>query len=228
MEHTYSFYVVDNLRYMQDGQRFIVESGLKLDAAIARYRGISDTQTKALGASIDEIKSLDLVHCRPAEPGEVSGRNLLVADYLKIPAWKNNSLIAVNTVNILKEQLCIGLMFSNSRIIPLPENEVADPYFHDKYLMTQRRGDYMSAVDQIYVVGHGWLGPHEFHEAFDDAGYKSPYFPYITAYNVNYYIPGRNQTGQADVTPNNFDKLVEKTKQYDLAKQKLGTERDCR
>jgi hypothetical protein len=228
MEHTYSFYVVDNLRYMQDGQRFIVESGLTLDAAISRYKEISDTHTKALGATIDETKSLDLVHCRPAEPGEISGRNLLVADYLKISAWKNNSLIAVNAVNILKEQLCIGLMFSDSRIIPLPENENADLYFDDKYLMTRRHGDNMSAVIQIYVVGLGWLGPREFHETFDDAGYKSPYFPYITAYNVNYYIPGRSQTGQADISPHNFDRLVEKTKQYDLAKQKLGTERDCR
>lgn len=45
MEHTYSFYVVDNLRYMQDGQRFIVESGLTLDAAISRYKEISDTHS---------------------------------------------------------------------------------------------------------------------------------------------------------------------------------------
>ena len=66
------------------------------------------------------------------------------------------------------------------------------------------------------------------HAAFDDAGFKSPYFPYVTAYNINYYIPGRSQTGQADITPYNFDLLAEKTKQYDLSKQKLGTERDCR
>ena len=228
MEHTYSFYVVDNLRYMQDDQPFIITDGMTLDAAVERYKSLPDAQIKALGANIDETKSLDLVHCRPVEPGDVTGQNLLVADYLKIPAWKNNSLIAVNTVNILKEKLCIGLMFSDSRIIPLPENERADPYFADKYLMTRRHGDYMSAVNQIYVVGHGWLGPREFHAAFDDAGFRSPYFPYITSYNVNYFIPGRGQIGQADVTPHNFGLLVVKTKQYDLAKQKLGTERDCR
>lgn len=227
MEHTYSFYVVDNLRFMQDDQPFIITSGMTMDAAIEWYKALPDTQTKALGATIDEIKSLDLVHCRPAGPNEDS-QNLLVADYLRIPEWKNNSLIAVNTVNILKEQLCISLMFSDSRIIPLPENERADPYFDDKYLMTRRHGDYMSAVNQIYVVGHGWLGPREFHAAFDNAGFRSPYYPNITAYNVNYYIPGHSQTGQADITPHNFDLLVEKTKQYDLAKQKLGTERDCR
>ncbi len=34
--------------------------------------------------------------------------------------------------------------------------------------------DSISAVNQIYVVGHGWLGPREFHAAFDDAGFKSP------------------------------------------------------
>lgn len=228
MEHTYSFYVVDNLRYMQNNQPFIITDGMTLDAAIERYKSLPNTQIKALGANIDERKSLDLVHCRPVESVEIYGQNLLVADYLKIPAWRNNSLIAINTVNIMKEQLCIGLMFSDSRIVPLPENESADPYFDDKYLMTRRHGDYMSAVNQVYVVGHGWLGPREFHAAFDDAGYRSPYFPYITSYNVNYYIPGRNQTGQADITPHNFDRLVEKTKQYDLAKQKLGTERDCR
>lgn len=173
------------------------------------------------------MKSLDLVHCRPAGL-DGDSQNLLVADYIRIPEWKNDSLIAVNAVNILKEKLCIGLMFSDSRIIPLPENERTDPYFNDKYLMTRRHGDYMSAVNQIYVVGHGWLGPREFHAAFDDAGFRSPYFPYITAYNVNYYIPGSRQTGQADITPHNYDLLVEKTKQYDLAKQKLGIERDCR
>lgn len=228
MEHIYSFYVVDNLRFMQDDQPFIIKNNLTLDEAIAQYKVLPDTQIKALGANMDDIKSLDLVHCRPTEPNERSGQNLLVADYLKIPEWKNNSLIAVNTVNILKEQLYIGLMFSNSRIIPLPETEKGDPYFDDKYLMTERRGDYMSAVNQIYVVGYGWLGPRGFHAAFGDAGFKSPYFPYITAYNINYYIPGGRQTGQADITPYNFDLLVEKTKQYDLAKQKLGTERDCR
>ncbi|NLT14143.1 MAG: hypothetical protein GXY05_07355 [Clostridiales bacterium] len=227
MEHTYSFYVVDNLRFTQDDQPFVIKNDLTLDAAIARYKALPDTQVKALGATMDELKSLDMVHCRPTGLNEDS-QNLLVADYLRIPAWKNNSLIAINTVNILKDELNISLMFSDSRIIPLPESEKSDPYFDDKYLMTRRHGDYMSAVNQIYVVGHGWLGPREFHEAFDNAGFKSPYFPYVTAYNINYYIPGRSQTGQADITPYNFDLLTEKTKQYDLSKQKLGTERDCR
>ncbi len=74
MEHTYSFYVVDNLRYMQDDQPFLITDSLALDAAIDRYKSLPDTQVKALGANIDEIRSLDLVHCRPAEPGEVSGQ----------------------------------------------------------------------------------------------------------------------------------------------------------
>ena len=106
MGHTYSFYVVDNLRFKQDDRPFIITSGMTLDAAIKWYKALPDTQTKALGATVDEIKTLDLVHCRPVGP-DGDSHNLLVADYLRIPEWKSNSLIAVNTVSILKEHLCI-------------------------------------------------------------------------------------------------------------------------
>ena len=72
MEHTYSFYVVDNLRFTQDDQPFVIKNDLTLDAAIARYKALPDTQVKSLGATMDELKSLDLVHCRPTGLNENS------------------------------------------------------------------------------------------------------------------------------------------------------------
>lgn len=38
MAHTYSFYVVDNLRFTQDDQPFIITNGMTLDTAIEWYK----------------------------------------------------------------------------------------------------------------------------------------------------------------------------------------------
>lgn len=85
----YNFYVIS-----ENG----IKDDLTITGAIAEYKSINTNKYKAIGVTKDDIFSIDLIN----NMGE-NNADKLSNDYLSINSFKNDNLIKINVISILKE-----------------------------------------------------------------------------------------------------------------------------
>lgn len=208
MELTY--YTIDNLRAHWSEESWQLARHDTLDEALAAYRALPNTKTRALGMSLGRLYEIDLVQCRPLQQGDLHGDNLLVADYLKMERWRTNPQV-LEVVETIREQLSVSRIFTGECIFDIPPTWDPDPAFADKYLDPLRVDNLKSAINEIYLNGEGWQTPERYQRLSPDC--STPYFPYVDRYNIRYVTTTGNH-GQADVSPANLHHLTERTKEY--------------
>lgn len=214
-EDTISFYVFDDLRYNQNGRKdFAIFRYDLLEEAIAKFREIPAEMTPALGMHLSAVSELDLIHRRE---GEVH----LVSDYMSYPKWRQSPDV-LSSVKALWDQFrpewrmdgkCIGTTI----LIPLERNfeRIPDPAFADKQLSPKRATFYMdkpnplTAINEVYVPGEGWLDFESFYKKATDFGFHNPHCMKAQQFNVN-YIDANGHTSQADVSPMDMQILFER------------------
>lgn len=234
-----SFYVVENLRFQQDGGGFNLTRYDKLRDAIVAFADLPKEYTSALGASLTGgkfgIGELDLIHRKNGEAVQVN-------DFKFVERW-DNPLVhrAVNEINsklgVEYESDC-RMFGDKSVLVPLQpwEKQKLNSYFVDKYLRIdentkneaeRRYGDLSmysssashpvhmmmlrSSVNEVLVGGVGWLSGEDFFNKLDSIDeYESPERVKVMNVNIN-YVDLNGRTGQADISPSQFALLKKQT-----------------
>lgn len=233
-----SYYVVENLRYQQDGSgRFKVDRFENLQDAIMAFAALPKEYTSALGASLTGgkygIGEIDLIHRRTGDVVQVN-------DFKFIERW-DNPLVhrAVNEINSkfgVEYESDLRLLGGKTVIVPLQpwEPQKLNSYYKDKYLRPAegaeekasrryrdlsvfgpdhpaRSEHLLSAINEVMVPGEGWVNGQEFLARLDAVDeYASPVRFKISKLNINYVdINGRE--GQADISPADFGFLKKQT-----------------
>ncbi len=213
-----SFYVVDDLRYQQNKSRpgrgnFDIYRFDSLNEALGKFKEIPKDMTPALGMHKSERSELDLIHRREGEP-------VLVTDYLNFPDWRSDMFVdevvktACQDLNVQWQMN--NKLIGNTVLIPLTNNDfVPDKVFDDKNLSPKSSFIYsnnpnpLSAINEAYVEGKGWIPFDEFRREAESFGYHNPDLLKVTRFNVN-YKDNRGNAGQADISPLDLQILEER------------------
>ena len=237
-EEKLSFYVVENLRFQQDGKgSFSLSRYDKLQDAIVAFNEMPKEYTSALGASLSGgkfgIGELDLIHRKNGEAVQVN-------DFKFSGRW-DNPLVrrAVNETNIrlgVEYESDCRMFGDKSVLVPLQpwEEQKLNSYFMDKYLrpsegakkeVERRFGDLsmyspthsvhteylLSSINEVMVGGVGWINGEEFLKKLHSLNeYESPERLKVMNVNVN-YVDLNGRTGQADIPPSQFALLKKQT-----------------
>lgn len=205
-----SFYTVDDLRLGHDPKGV---TGWRLSRfldwrdALAQYRNLPKSTVKELGLT-DGVRVLSLVCCLPLFPNDRAGEDVLAADYLSLPAWKDEPMVldaARELVSSLKIRYCLD----RDRIIPAPEKLPA--HLAKSFLWCGRPEDCASAIRWVYVAGTGWLSPAELKRRYPFAS-RTFRYPLVLKYRVD-TVTESGQFVPQEVTPWDYKHLEQRTKQ---------------
>lgn len=214
-----SFYVVDDLRYKQNEGKvrrnsFDIYRFDTLQEAIDKFKEIPEFMTPALGMHLSERSELDLVHRR-------EGENVLVTDFFNFPKWRTNENVLSAVKDLCEEfniewQMNSRLVTYGTILIPLERNivRVPDKVFDDKNLASKptpfsNHPNPLSAINEAYVEGRGWLPFADVSRAAESFGYNNPQLLKITQFNIN-YKDNRGYLGQSDISPFDLQILEER------------------
>ena len=205
-----SYYTIDDLRLGHDPRGVTgwrLSQFLDWRDALEHYNGLPKSVVKELGVT-NGRQVLSLVRCLPLIAGDLAGEDVLAADYLTLPAWKDEPRVldmARELVSCLNIRYCLD----HDRVIPaptpLPEN------LAHAFLWGRRPGDCASAIRWIYVAGVGWLSPEELRRRYPQAD-RTFRYPLVLKYRVD----TRTESGQfefQEVTPWDYKHLEQRTKQ---------------
>lgn len=206
----WSYYVVDNLPTMANLYRFDT-----VEEAIEKYKSLPDTLVSAIGSSIHDAREIDHIH-------RCDGKNVLVTDCDHMQPWVGNSEIQESIdkmIAYLNVQYQYSHIFSPrypSVIVDLERyrgNEM-DHYFDDKLLRPENPKLHTSCVKEVYVEGEGWLPRDSFLKMLENSRPGRPGEPrknvFVDMLNID-YIDKTGRCGQADISPRNFNLLMQKT-----------------
>jgi len=237
-----TFYVWDDLRYQQNREI----SGRKdfdlfyydtLEEALEKFKDVPDWMTPALGMSWG-MGEWDVIHRREHV-------TVLSRDFSTDERWRNNP-DALGYVDRLCSVLNVAWV-SEPRLIPNATILVPKtPWFQwlpdravlDKSLRLRERKSYLrqpsplSAINEVFCQGDGWLPYEDFRKKAEDFGWKSPHCLRVHTFNVN-YTDANGHEGQIDVSPSDFRILLERytlqhgePEEVQNAAQKLAAELD--
>lgn len=245
-----SFYVVDDLRYQQNTSRpdrrcFDIFRYDSLQEAIDKFREIPEDMTPALGMHLSEHSELDLIHRRKDDC-------ILVTDYLNLSHWRTDPDVLL-AVKELSDSLKVDWqymsffennshLFAGTFLVPLERNieRVPDKAFDNKNLASNpptifsdtNNPNPLSAINEAYVVGCGWIPFSEVRKDAESFGFHNPNLLKINQFNVN-YIDNKGNRGQVDVSPLDLQILEERhairfcnEKTRDTALQRLAEDLD--
>lgn len=222
-ESEWTFYVVDHLPTMKNFYRFDT-----VDEAIEKFRSIPEHQYSAIGASINGKAKLDLIHRR-------DGRPVLVKDFerSKNPVWQDGTIQAAidKLIAYLNVQYELSNLFGNnypSTCVELERYKDAglENYFHNKLLRPAKPEYLLTAVNEVFVEGAGWMDIEAFLKKLDESrpqamgeGAKANF---VTRLNIM-YIDNTGWCSQADISVKDFIRLKEKTER-ECAPDKLASD----
>jgi len=234
-----SFYVVENLRFQQDkAGNFSLTRHDKLEDAIKAFNELPANFTSALGGTFGKGE-IDFIH-------RINSEAVLVNDFKFIERWDNP--LVHRAIEMIKSRLGveyesdIRMFTDHSVLVPLQnEKPTLNSYFMDKYLRPQEDAEkeilrrygspdqypenhpihtehFNSAVNEVFVVGQGWLNGDEFFNKLNAINsYENPERLKVTKININ-YVDMNGRTGQADINPHEFALLrkqtIERTAQH--------------
>lgn len=215
-----SYYTIDDLRLGRMRRstlgQHIFEFKEAQDAA-ELYRSRPKEQVKVLGVS-SGMQVLDLVRCVPLFPGDWTGEDVLVTDFLKLPLWKSEKSLPALAKRWVAE-LDIHYCMEGFRLLPAPE-PVPD-HLKDKLLLESEPEDPVSAIRWIYVAGVGWLSPSRFRKRYPPERSDSFSFPLVLKYQVEGVTEG-GESELLEVSPWDFKYLSHRTSSF--LERKLGKE----
>lgn len=207
------FYVVNNLRFQQDQTPFEVQRFNTIDMAYESYSQFCDKYTAALGVTIASGREIDIVQAR-------GGESVLVTDYRGIDGFKDNPLVlqaidhAIGKLGIQREGNYD--LFRQSIEIPLAKEEPTDPYLDDKRLLPKDPKHPISAVNEAFCDGRGWVQLEDLLKELAD------YDPYvnlthikISTVNVSYVRTDTREVGQMDISPSTLGVMLERFKEIE-------------
>lgn len=225
------FFTFNNLRHQQDGMNAEVKRFDSLDEALQEYNSLPKEYTTALGITLKEFSELDFVH-------RVNGESVLVNDYKRNGNYIGNGLV-LQVAQALVEKLGIeyefdSLLFNShfskvpvsesfarkfdfhyldaAVLTPLQHSADLNSYFKDKYLRAEKgSGSLLSAINQVYVEGEGWVNGKDFLTRLNDLYmYRDSMRYKVNTLNVN-YVDLNGYEGQADIYPRDFKLLRQRT-----------------
>lgn len=218
-----TFYTFNNLRCQQDGVVSEVKRFDKLEDAIKEYNSLPREYTTALGGCLGEMKEIDFIHRR-------NGENVLVTDYRNMDDWVNNGLVKqavellVNRLNVEYQSDIQSLGLYCPVLVPLSDQTKINSYFKDKYLYPKVSNRLLSAINEVYEEGEGWIKFEDFYHKLDNVSpSKETYRPKVTKYNVT-YVDHNGRTGQADLSPADFALLKKQTEEFLSKRPNLDTQ----
>lgn len=211
----WTYYVVDNLPNMRNIFRFDTP-----EEAIAKYKELPETDRSAIGASLFSIHELDLIH-----RGD-DNRAILVLDHQRSrdPVWRERPV--QDAIDLMIAELHVEHQYEHMFGNRYPSTAIAldryqdnhiDAYFTSKALHPTLPHDkdpnYLSSINEVYVVGQGWLNLDQFLEHLDKS---KPGFigdarktVYVEQLNIK-YTDEHGYEHQADIQPREFKLLREK------------------
>lgn len=212
-----SFLVFEDLRFAQNGGHGpAVYRYDDLESALSKYRETPEHMTPALGMHLSERAELDLIQRR-------EGEHVLVTDFRNFSHWRTNDEV-LRAVDHLCETLNIQWQMDSrcmaghaTILIPLERGieHIPDRVFSNKMLKPvdpRFWGDSpvsVTAINEAYVEGEGWMKQEEFLKQAEAFGYDSPHCLKVKWFNVN-YIDDTGHTGQVDVPPLDMQILQER------------------
>lgn len=205
-----SYYTIDDLRLGHDPQGVTgwrLSQFLDWRDALAHYNSLPKSIVKELGVT-NGTQVLNLIRCLPVAPDSLTGEDVLAADYLTLPAWKDEPMV-LEVARELVSSLNIRYCLDHDRIIPapapLPENLTG------AFLWGSKPGDCVSAIRWIYVAGAGWLSPSELKRRYPAAN-RAFHYPLVLKYRVD-TVTESGQYAPQEVTPWDYKHLEQRTKQ---------------
>ena len=218
-----TYFTFNNLRCQQDGVVSEVKRFDKLEDAIKEYNSLPREYTTALGGCLGEMKEIDFIHRR-------HGENVLVTDYRNMDDWVNNGLVKqavellVNRLNVEYQSDIQSLGLYCPVLVPLSNQTKINSYFKDKYLYPKVSNRLLSAINEVYEEGEGWIKFEDFYHKLDNVSpSKETYRPKVTKYNVT-YVDHNGRTGQADLSPADFALLKKQTEEFLSKRPNLDTQ----
>lgn len=209
-ESEWTYYVVDNVPRMSNIYRYDT-----LQEAIDKYKSLPNDAIKAIGSSIDGRHEIDHIHCR-------SGQNVLVMDCANLDPWKS-SQESIDAIDMMIAQLNVqhqlsGMFGREYPSVVVELERYKDPnlenYFHNKLLRPADPKSLLSAINEVYVEGAGWLSMDVFmvrlYNSRPKAMGEGAESNFVTRLNID-YIDDHGRTGQADLSTKDFVRLKEKT-----------------
>lgn len=207
-----TFFTFNNLRCQQDGVPSEVKRFENLQDAIKEYNSLPKEYTTALGGYLGETNCIDFIHRR-------NGESVLVNDFKKIEDWSGNGLVmqAINSIigqlGVEYESDISSLGYQCPVLVPVSFQNRINSYFQDKYLRPDDEKTLLSAINEVFVEGNGWVEAKKFFNDLDKiAPSRETYRPKVTKYNVN-YVDLNGHCGQADISPADFAMLKKQTEE---------------
>lgn len=225
----WTYYVVDHLPTMANIYRFDTP-----DEAIACYKGLDPGLRSAIGSSFGGVHELDHIHrC-------ANGLSVLVtsADSIETPLWRDSPeiqnaidrMISALSVQHERNSTIFGPQ-SPSVIIELERyaDRPMDSYFCHSILFPALPNQYLSAIDEVFVMGHGWLNPKAFHRLLQDSrsgrngeGQKDLF---VERLSVRYLDTQSGYSGTAEISPQQYGLLLKRS-QHLLCPEVLAADLD--
>ena len=207
-----TFYIFNNLRCQQDGTVPEVKRFDRLEDAIEEYNSLPKEYTTALGGCLGDMHEIDFVHRR-------NGESVLVTDYRNMDPWANNGFVKqairplIRRLIIEYESDITSLGTHCPVLIPVSQQEEINSYYKDKYLYPKFSHRLLSAVNEVYEEGEGWIKFEDFYQKVGNISpSKETYRPKVTKYNIS-YIDSKGRTGQADISPTDFAFMKKQTEE---------------
>lgn len=207
MTMSLSFYVFDNLRSQQDregGHVYRYDTPPEASALYQFIRTEHPNWMVALGASINGTSEIDLVQ-------RINGADCLINDYKQLDTWKDNPdvLRAIQeTATRLKIDWQMDRSILDSPIlIPYASSEQPlNPYMEDRSLRPSNPNKPVTAIQEAFVEGEGWLSPNELRRASKTYEQEHHRCPKVSKVNVAYKT-AHGRGGYVDITPSDFQHM---------------------
>ena len=218
----WTYYVVDNVPRMSNIYRFDT-----VQEAIDKYQSLPNDVIKAIGSSKDNRYEIDHIHCR-------AGQNVLVMDSANRSPWKDSYKLqeSIDTmIAYLNVQYQMSSLFGKqypSAIVELEryKSPELDNYFQNKLLRPADPKHFITAVNEVFVEGEGWMNTEAFLKKLDDSRPKAigegAKANFVTRLNIM-YIDNTGHCSQVDISTKDFVLLKEKTER-ECAPDKLAAD----
>lgn len=218
----WTYYVIDDLFTMSNIYRFDTP-----EEAIQQYQTLDPGLRSAIGSSKDGTHELDHIQRR----GNNTPVYVTDADRIKTSLWRESAEVQAAIDQMLssldvQHQLSSTLFGQQaySVIVPLSRGQAkeADSYFHSSILYPDNPRAYRSAINEVFVMGKGWQTQNAVLSALEDrSSHGVAPDLYVERLNIRYLDLHSGYSGQADISPKDYELLRDKTEAF-LTPEKLA------
>lgn len=174
--------------------------------AMTCYKDLPNTKRKALGVSLDAF-SFTLIQCLPFRRGIVQGADVLLVDFLKLPASEFRSEV-MSLANRCVAAFGIQHYLMDHWICSAPIGNTLPTDLANMYLWPDIPGKPETAVKRICVRGDGWLPITEFQKLYPADTDVPPFVQQVCADGVT----ASKRYRELKLSPWEYQQLLARTK----------------